>query len=344
MDNKRKGIIIMRRTMAVLTVLLGLLFAFPVKAKTMYTIDTVRMRTGPGKSYDIIDTLGPDTEVEVYDKDGDWADAEYDGKEGYICLDYLTSSAEKARKAAKKIAREAKKKGKKSSAKSSGKKKSSKKKSAKKKSSTQAIPRGTAKINASDVNIRKKPKGQVIGQLDKGDKVKVYKSKGDWTKVQTGGGTWGYVYTSYIGSMVSRTDQILKWKDKAVEFCEDNLDAKYSQEKRNSEGYFDCSSLMRDAFIEACGLNIGETTYTQTENMADYLYKIDTIYDASYGDILYHLSGEDENHCGIYLGNGRVLNASQTAGKVKIKEYDGDSTYWEYGCKAAAYCYDEKNK
>ena len=340
MDKKQKVFIIMKRTIAMLTVLIGLLFASPVKAGTMYTIDTVRMRTGPGKSYDIVDTLGPDTEVEVYDKDGDWADAAYDGKEGYICLDYLTSSAEKAQKAAKKIAKAAKKKGKKSSGSTS----SGKKKSAKKKSSGKAAPRGTARINASDVNVRKKPKGQVIGQLDKGDKVKVYKSKGDWTKVLAADGTQGYVYTSYIGNMISRTDQILEWKEKAVEFCEDNLDAKYSQEKRNSEGYFDCSSLMRDAFIEACGLNIGETTYTQSENMADYLYKIDTIYEASYGDILYHLSGEDENHCGIYLGNGRVLNASQSAGKVKIKEYDGGSSYWEYGCKAAAYCYDEKNK
>ena len=98
-----------------------------------------------------------------------------------------------------------------------------------------------------------------------------------------------------------------------------------------------------EAFRDATGGFIGDTTDSQTDLMSDYLYKLNVIYDADYGDILYHLSGEDENHCGIYLGDGQVISASQTAGKVKIKTYEDWSNYWEYGCKAAAYCYDQQH-
>ena len=320
--------------MAVLT---ALMIAKPADASIRYTTDAVRLRKEPSRSAEILTTVGPDTEVEVYGYEGEWADAEYDGINGYICGDYLTSSAEEAKKAAARIARKEAGKSKKSK-KSSGKAKKSKKKSKKE------APKGVAKINGSDVNLRKKPKGKIIDQLDKGEKVTFYSSKGDWTKVRISDGTVGYVYTSYIGNKISRSDQIDRWKDAAVRFCDKNLGAKYSQDKRDQEGFFDCSSLMRDAFREATGEFIGETTDSQSDLMKDYLYKINVIYDADYGDILYHLSGDDENHCGIYLGDGQVLSASQTADKVKIKTYEDWSNYWEYGCKAAAYCYDQKNK
>ena len=327
-------------------VLTALIIAKPADASIRYTTDAVRLRKEPSRSAEILTTIGPDTEVEVYGYEGEWADAEYDGMNGYICGDYLTSSAEEAKKAAARIARQEARKSKKSGKSGKSKKKSSKKSAGKKasKKSKKEAPKGVAKINGSDVNFRKKPKGKILDQLDKGEKVTFYSSKGDWTKVRISDGTVGYVYTSYIGDKISRSDQIERWKDAAVRFCDKNLGAKYSQDKRDQEGYFDCSSLMRDAFREATGEFIGETTDSQSDLMEDYLYKLDVIYDADYGDILYHLSGDDENHCGIYLGDGQVLSASQTAGKVKIKTYEDWSNYWEYGCKAAAYCYDQKNK
>ncbi|MBQ6392750.1 MAG: C40 family peptidase, partial [Eubacterium sp.] len=302
-------------------VLAAIIIVVPTSAAVWYTTDSVRLRKEPSRSSDILNTVGPDTEVEVYGFEGEWADAFYEGMNGYICKDYLTSSAKEAKKAAAKIDKKEAKESKKSSGKSK-----------------KETPQGVAKINGSDVNFRKKPKGKILNQLDKGEKVTVYSSKGDWTKVRIADGTIGYVYTSYIGDKISRSDQIERWKDAAVRFCDKNLGAKYSQDKRDQEGYFDCSSLMRDAFREATGEFIGETTDSQSDLMKDYLYKINVIYDADYGDILYHLSGDDENHCGIYLGDGQVLSASQTAGKVKIKTYEDWSNYWEYGCKAAAYC------
>ncbi len=333
MERLNRRSTIMKGTAAAAALLFLSLVSLPLQAKTMYTTDTVRMRTGPGKSYDILTTLGPDTEVEVNGSEGDWKDVSYDGHDGYIRGDFLTSSAEEAKKAA-----DEQKKGQESKSSEGD---SSGEKTRKKTASKGETPQGTGKISADNVNLRKKPKGEVIDVLDKGEKLTLYSSKGDWTKVMTSDGTKGYVYSSYIGNKVTKADRIAGYKDKAVAFCKDNLDAKYSQEKRDQEGYFDCSSLMRDAFISAADINIGETTVDQTNKMDGYLYKLGSIYDASYGDILYHLSGDEENHCGIYLGDGMVLNASETAGKVKIKEFEDWSDYWEYGCKAAAYCYDQ---
>ena len=87
--------------------------------------------------------------------------------------------------------------------------------------------------------------------------------------------------------------------------------------RRNQKGYADCSSLMRDAYKSASGKYIGNTTYEQLELMHSYLYSISSVRQATVGDLVFHQNGS--NHVGIYLGNGKVLHASQTAGKVKIE-------------------------
>ena len=111
---------------------------------------------------------------------------------------------------------------------------------------------------------------------------------------------------------------------------------KYSQSRRNQKGYADCSSLMRDAYKSASGKYIGNTTYEQLELMHSYLYSISSVRQATVGDLVFHQNGS--NHVGIYLGNGKVLHASQTAGKVKISTFSSSSRYWDTGCNAAGYC------
>ena len=71
---------------------------------------------------------------------------------------------------------------------------------------------------------------------------------------------------------------------------------------------------MRDAYKSASGKYIGNTTYEQLELMHSYLYSISSVRQATVGDLVFHQNGS--NHVGIYLGNGKVLHASQTAGTV----------------------------
>ena len=93
---------------------------------------------------------------------------------------------------------------------------------------------------------------------------------------------------------------------------------------------------MRDAYKSASGKYIGNTTYEQLELMHSYLYSISSVRQATVGDLVFHQNGS--NHVGIYLGNGKVLHASQTAGKVKISTFSSSSRYWDTGCNAAGLC------
>ena len=169
-------------------------------------------------------------------------------------------------------------------------------------------------------------------------------------RIRRENGQEGYVYSIYLGdnkpdysgdthsTVLSREDCIDAFRSAAISYAEGRLGDTYSQERRDTDGYADCSSLVRDAFQNASGVSIGNTTSTQADTMNNYFYSIDQITDATPGDLLYHLSGD--HHTGIYLGNGQVLHASQNAGTVTISSYNSDSSYWEYGCNAAAYCYD----
>ena len=93
---------------------------------------------------------------------------------------------------------------------------------------------------------------------------------------------------------------------------------------------------MRDAYKSASGKYIGNTTYEQLELMHSYLYSISSVRQATVGDLVFHQNGS--NHVGIYLGNGKVLHASQTAGKVKISTFSSSSRYWDTGCNACGVC------
>lgn len=123
---------------------------------------------------------------------------------------------------------------------------------------------------------------------------------------------------------------------RATSYAHTRLGNKYSQARRDQKGYADCSSLVRDAYKSATGKYIGNTTYEQLELMHSYLYSVSSVHNVTVGDLVFHRGGS--NHVGIYLGNGKVLHASQTAGKVKISTFSRSSTYWDTGCNAAAYC------
>ncbi|MDO4977032.1 MAG: SH3 domain-containing protein [Eubacteriales bacterium] len=322
----------LRQAMVIFAFLVMITWVRPVFAGTMYTTDAVRIRKSPSTSATIVTTLARYTKVTTSGSEGDWIRVSYGGDKGYIYGSYLVFTEKDAKAAYKKAHSKTSKKSTKKSSKTTSKKKTTKK-----------IIR---KINATDVNFRKKPKGTVITTLRKNQKVTLLAMKNGWSKIKLTSGKVGFVASKYLSKRTEadiRHEQIVAWKKKAVKYCKRHLNDIYSQEKRDEKGYCDCSSLMRDAFQTVTGQYIGVNTDSQTNKMKKYLYKLKKgINSARYGDILYHLSGENENHCGIYIGDGAVINASQTKGHVKVSYFDSDSTYWEYGCRAAAYCYDLK--
>ncbi|WP_379970172.1 SH3 domain-containing protein [Ectobacillus sp. sgz5001026] len=54
--------------------------------------DSLRFRTGPGTNYNIIDVLSSGQKVEVTGQSGSWYKVRYNGNDGYVSKDYLSTS------------------------------------------------------------------------------------------------------------------------------------------------------------------------------------------------------------------------------------------------------------
>lgn len=290
-------------------------FPANVSASELYTTDGVNLRSEANSSSQVYFAVEAGTAVSKTGTSGNWIQVTVNGTTGYIYKDYLSDHYSPDMS---------------SDDTSSG-------------SSSE-----TTYINSTEVNLRKRANDhcKVKAVLNTGDSVTVLGQNGNWTKVQTASGQKGYVFSIYVGEkknnsepkQPSKSEVISDYRSDAISYGENHLGDIYSQALRDTEGYADCSSLVRDAFLNATGKFIGDTTVTQSDTMSNYLYSIDKITDATPGDLVYHLSSD--NHVGIYLGNGKVLHASQSAGTVKISTYDNSNSFWEYGCNAAAYCYD----
>lgn len=290
-----------------------------VSADQLFTTDGVNVRSGPSSDSSIYFAVPAGTEVTKTGQTGNWIAVNIDGVQGYIYSSYLSGNVSDSENV----------------------------------SDCSSSESGDSYINSTEVNLRKKSNShcRVLSVLTVNEPVSILSTEGNWSRVRRENGQEGYVYSIYLGdnkpdsssfgsqsTVLSREDCIDSFRSAAISYAESRLGDTYSQEFRDSDGYADCSSLVRDAFQHAAGVSIGDTTFTQSDVMDNYFYSINQITDATPGDLLYHLSGE--HHTGIYLGNGQVLHASQKAGIVKISSYDTDSSYWEYGCNAAAYCYD----
>ena len=282
-----------------------------VHAQRLYTTDGVNVRAKPNGSSKVLTSISAGTSVTKTGSHGNWVAVKTNGVKGYIYKTYLSST--------------------------------------KKASSTPTASGSSyrAVITATSVNLRAKPSfnGRVKGSLTAGEAVTVCATKGAWKKIKTSAGKKGYVYGIYVGksytasktpSKTTSTVSVNSYRTKAISYAQSRLGNKYSQTRRDQKGYADCSSLVRDAYKSATGKYIGNTTYEQLELMHSYLYSISSVHKAAAGDLVFHRGSS--NHVGIYLGNGKVLHASQTAGVVKISTFSSNSTYWNVACNAAGYC------
>lgn len=122
-------------------------------------------------------------------------------------------------------------------------------------------------------------------------------------------------------------------RSRAIEAAKARLGDIYSQQYRNQPGYADCSSLMRDIFLFASGINIGETTTAQMNALQKYEKPLSSLKE---GDILYH-TGIGGNHVAIYIGNNQYIHASSQRKQVITSMYM-PGIYWTGCYDVAAYC------
>ena len=90
----------------------------------------------------------------------------------------------------------------------------------------------------------------------------------------------------------------------------------YSQEKRYEEGYYDCSSLVQRCYLEF-GLELPSIASTQGKFMVDHGLTLDAGM-LMPGDLIFYSYEENGqfmniSHVAIYIGNGRMVHAANTA-------------------------------
>lgn len=161
-------------------------------------------------------------------------------------------------------------------------------------------------INTDALNVRKGPgiHYKRVGQLYRGDKVEILDEKGNWSKI----GLNRWVKSEYL-----KTPSIKKTKvdNNVAEFAMKFLGGKYKYGGTSPKG-FDCSGFTQYIY-KHFGYNIPRTSYSQRTAGK----RVKNLTSAQQGDLICY-----SGHVAIYLGNGKIIHASNSApypkGGVKI--------------------------
>lgn len=271
---------------------------YRLTAKTICTTRTrVNVRKGPGIRYSVITTLKEGQKVTKVGTLGSWSVVKIQSKKYYIKSSYL-------KKLYKYIY-----------------------------------------VAGDGVNLRSGPgtNYRVKAVLPRNTRLKCTARIGNWMKV-TYNGSIAYISkpltsirktTTTPGNTVASNNPTAdSIRSKAISAATARIGNIYSQSNRNLPGYADCSSLMRDVFLAASGVNIGETTDQQIKRLTPYQKPLSALQP---GDILMRIQ-PGSNHAAIYIGNNYYIHASSTLGKVAQSYYITGSTYWTCCYDAAAYC------
>ena len=271
---------------------------YRLTAKTICTTRTrVNVRNGPGIRYSVITTLKKGQKVTKVGTLGSWSVVKIQSKKYYIKSSYL-------KKLYKYIY-----------------------------------------VAGDGVNLRSGPgtNYRVKAVLPRNTRLKCTARIGNWMKV-TYNGSIAYISkpltsirktTTTPGNTVASNNPTAdSIRSKAISAATARIGNIYSQSNRNLPGYADCSSLMRDVFLAASGVNIGETTDQQIKRLTPYQKPLSALQP---GDILMRIQ-PGSNHAAIYIGNNYYIHASSTLGKVAQSYYITGSTYWTCCYDAAAYC------
>lgn len=271
---------------------------YRLTAKTICTTRTrVNVRKGPGIRYSVITTLKKGQKVTKVGTLGSWSVVKIQSKKYYIKSSYL-------KKLYKYIY-----------------------------------------VAGDGVNLRSGPgtNYRVKAVLPRNTRLKCTARIGNWMKVTYNGST-AYISkpltsirktTTTPGNTVASNNPTAdSIRSKAISAAAARIGNIYSQSNRNLPGYADCSSLMRDVFLAASGVNIGETTDQQIKRLTPYQKPLSALQP---GDILMKIQ-PGSNHAAIYIGNNYYIHASSTLGKVAQSYYITGSTYWTCCYDATAYC------
>ena len=116
-------------------------------------------------------------------------------------------------------------------------------------------------------------------------------------------------------------------KEAFIEIAQSKLGCKYVRGAKGPDR-FDCSGFVYWCLNQA-GVKQSYMTSITWRSCSKYL-RVKSLNDIKRGDVLvFKGSSMSTGHVGIYLGNGRMIDASSSKGKVRITETILSSTYWK---------------
>ena len=251
----------------------------------------VRLRSGPGTGYGILEVLNPGASMTITGESGDWYRVSYNGSEGYVYKTYLSTGGSSG------------------SSDSSG---------------VTAMSSTSATV-ISAVHMRNGPDTSYASQrvLDRGTTVTITGSTEKWYRV-TYNGSEGYIFKTYLTTeplSSSSGGYSASEGERIVAEAKKYLGVGYVYGGSSPSG-FDCSGFVYYVFRQ-CGYSVTRTAVTQNGDG----YQVSRS-ELQPGDIIifYNSSSSAIGHSGIYIGNGQFIHASSGGGKVMIS--DLSSSYY----------------
>jgi len=265
---------------------------------TMYTNDSVNLRTGPGLDWRVITELPAGATVELTGaEEGGFAEVSTDSGDGWVFTNYLSSSPPDSS------------------------------------SSSSSNSGGTMYTNDS-VNLRTSPSldSDVITELPAGATVELTGAeKNGFAEASTDSGD-GWIFTDYLASSPPAQaaaddpepapEPVVDNGQKMVDFAMQFLGQAYVW-AGNQPGGFDCSGLTQYVAANILGQDITHSTELQI----GYGTPVDTS-DLRAGDLVFFANtyAAGITHVGIYIGNGTFIHAENPGTGVVIS--DLNSSYY----------------
>ncbi len=255
---------------------------------------SVRMRAGANTSSQILGVYNTGTAMTITGSSGNWYAVTYNGQNGYVCKDYMTTS------------------------KPGG-------------STPAQSQEGFVKGNS--VRLRSGPGTgySILGNYNNGTPLTITGTSGDWTAV-TINGLKGYMSSAYVTttkptvssanpSTTTTAPSNSTGGQQIVDTAKQYLGYPYVYGGMSPAG-FDCSGFVGYVY-KLCGYSLKRTA-------SDIFYNNGTSVDKSSlvaGDLVFFSnSSESIGHVGIYIGSGQFIHASSSTVGVIIS--DLNSSYY----------------
>ena len=283
--NINKSYIIAGAAIATTSIVLPLANISTVDAASHITTVTenVHFRTGPSTSYSSITVISKGSSIEVLSTSGDWVNAKYNGKTGYIYKDYVASVN----------------------------------------SETSTTIQYVNAREGLNVRTGPSTSYSKLGKLSYGQSVTVISTSNGWSKINYNGSTGyvssQYLQSTKPSSSSSSNNSNTSVSASAsavIAYAKTLLGKPYVWGAQGPNS-FDCSGFTYYVFKNKAGIVLPRTSSEQSKYGTYVSWN-----NLRAGDLVFFDTNGANNgqvsHVGLYMGNGQMIHASYSQKKIVI--------------------------